>query len=128
LEFYVSDLEQSTAFWRWFLEFLGYRPHQKWPSGHSWILGSGTYLVLVQADQHSHTSTNHRQRPGLNHLAFQGGSASELSLLRTQLQERRIPILAADDDHICFEAPDGVAVEVFSSDENTDPFNMRDTI
>ena len=38
LEIYVSNLEHSKKFWKWFLELLGYEEFQSWDEGISWKL------------------------------------------------------------------------------------------
>ena len=51
---------------------------------------------------------------GLNYIAFKGRDRG-LDRLRLieQLSERRIKILKIGDDALCFEDPNGFAVEIF---------------
>ena len=79
VELWVPDLARAERSWGWLLGELGYRPHQSWERGRSWLLGA-TYVVVEQspamtADPHD------RRRPGLNHLALDAGTREELDAL-----------------------------------------------
>ncbi|WP_125776384.1 VOC family protein [Antribacter gilvus] len=79
VELWVPDLVRSERSWGWLLASLGYAEHQRWEHGVSWILG-GTYVVVEQSP--ALTSSDHdRTRPGLNHLAFHGGTREEVDAL-----------------------------------------------
>ena len=112
VEFYVSDLEESLKFWGWFLESMGYKEFQSWNGGKSWKLDD-TYLVFVDTVKEFKKTANNRQGPGLNHIAFHGESQNHLDQLVKDLRERNINILKKDNEHICFEDPNNIAVEVF---------------
>ena len=73
VELYVSDLARSLRFWTPLFGLLDYREFQRWPEGVSYMHGD-TYLCLVQAPQQHLDAGYHRQRVGLNHLAFHGQS------------------------------------------------------
>ena len=120
IEIYVSDLEMSIQFYRWFLESMGYQEFQKWESGISWKLGE-TYLVFVQTEEKHLDVPYHRCRTGLNHLAFHGKSKQHVVQITNELEKRNIPILYADkhpyaggDDYyaVFFEDPDRIKVEL----------------
>lgn len=75
VEVWVADHSETEA-WRWLLSEMGFALEQEWPEGTSWGAG-GAYLILttspnLSADDHD------RRRPGVNHLAFRGGSAARV--------------------------------------------------
>lgn len=116
IELYVSNLEQSVAFWAWLLETLGY----SWDIGKSWQL-EDNYLVFVQVDDAFQDKTYHRRGVGLNHLAFHAASRQQVDDLTSALRERGITILYEDrhpfaggDQHyaVFFEDPDRIKVEL----------------
>lgn len=79
VELWVPDLARAERSWGWLLGALGYAEHQRWERGVSWILGT-TYVVVEQSP--ALTSASHdRTRPGLNHLAFHGGTRDEVEAL-----------------------------------------------
>lgn len=73
VELYVSDLEASLGFWTPLLTRLGYTP-DRWPGGMNYRLGESTYLSLPPAPKEHARAGFHRQRVGLNHLAFRAKS------------------------------------------------------
>lgn len=79
VELWVPDLPRAVASWQWLLESLGYTPFQEWSDGRSWRSGA-TYVVLEQSPALS-ADRHERRRPGLNHLAFHGGSRAEVDAL-----------------------------------------------
>ncbi|WP_342527701.1 VOC family protein [Chryseomicrobium sp. FSL W7-1435] len=120
IELYVSDLEQSTEFWGWLLEELGYELFQSWESGRSWKLGE-TYLVFVQTEERFLDVPYHRCRVGLNHLAFHGTSRQHIDEMTEKLKERGVSILYTDKHPyaggenyyaVFFEDPDRLKVEL----------------
>ncbi|WP_080147139.1 VOC family protein [Marinilactibacillus piezotolerans] len=124
IELYVSDLEQSTQFWGWLLEALGYTSYQKWDKGQSWKLEQ-SYIVFVQAEERFLDIPYHRCRVGLNHLAFHADSRQHVDTLTEQLKEKHVPILYTDrhphaggEHHyaVYFEDPDRIKVELAASE------------
>jgi|SRR5699024_6728265 len=120
IELYVSSLKDSTAFWGWFLEELGYIPYQSWDAGRSWKLGE-TYIVFVQTEERFMDVPYHRCRVGLNHLAFRAESRQQVKDLTKTLKSKGINILYADkhpyaggSEHyaVYFEDPDRIKVEL----------------
>ncbi|WII37900.1 VOC family protein [Paenibacillus thiaminolyticus] len=120
VEFNVSDLERSIAFWGWLLKELGYEEFQRWPEGISWKQGE-TYLVFVQTEARFLDLPYHRKRAGLNHIAFHAESKRRVDELRIKLEERDIPMLYTDrypyaggSGHyaVFFEDPDRMKVEI----------------
>ncbi len=75
----MPDLAGALPGWRWLLETMGWIPFQDWEGGRSWRLG-GVYLVIEQSP--AMTASDHdRCRPGLNHLAFHGGTRADVDAL-----------------------------------------------
>lgn len=122
VELYVSNLSQSAEFWGWLLARLDYEEYQSWAQGQSWRHPlSGTYLVIVQADERFLDPEYHRCRVGLNHLAFQVASPGHVDDLTNELKKRGATLLYADwHPHaggpgtyaVFFEDPDRIKVEV----------------
>lgn len=120
VEIYVSDLEQSKAFWGWFLGELSYTVSQQWPQGISYQLGN-TYLVFVQTETPYLDVKYHRKRVGLNHLAFHAADRQMVDDMTEQLKDKGITILY-EDQHpfaggpdyyaVFFEDPDRIKVEL----------------
>lgn len=92
VEINVSNLENSVAFWGWFLEKLGYELYQTWNKGRSWKLGE-SYLVFVQAEEIYFDVSYHRKQVGLNHPAFYADSREHVDLITWQLRQKGISIL-----------------------------------
>lgn len=120
LEINVSNLENTVAFWSWFLKELGYEDFQTWEQGKSWRLAD-TYIVFVQTPEKYLHSHYHRSCVGLNHLAFHAESKEHVEHMTIQLQQRGINILYKDKhpfaggkDHyaVFFEDPDRIKVEL----------------
>ncbi|SEE96144.1 glyoxalase [Ruania alba] len=78
LEIWLPD-EAATHSWIWLLTELGYVCTSRWPEGSSWSLGA-TYLVLEHGPDVIGARAERRQ-PGLNHLAFDGGTRAEVEAL-----------------------------------------------
>ncbi|MFD1019059.1 VOC family protein [Thalassobacillus hwangdonensis] len=122
VEIYVSDLQSSKAFWGWLLPELGYFEYQKWHEGISWKKDD-TYLVFVQAEQRFLHIPYHRQRVGLNHLAFHAESRSHVDKITDAFKTKGIRILYEDrhpyaggEDYyaVYAEDPDRIKVEIVS--------------
>jgi catechol 2,3-dioxygenase-like lactoylglutathione lyase family enzyme len=122
VELWVPALDRAERSWGWLLTTLGYSEHQRWDAGVSWILG-GTYVVVEQspalaADAHD------RLAPGLNHLAFHGGTRDEVDRLVEAAPEHGWVLLfperhphAGGPDHYAayLENGDGYEVEIVAS-------------
>lgn len=116
IEYYVDDLEKSNEFWEWFLLHLRYEKYQEWSGGVSYRHKNGTYLVFVQVEPEYIKVGNNRQGNGLNHIAFQGGTLSELDEIQFLLEKRNIKILKRSGDYLCFEDPNLFAVEIYANE------------
>lgn len=79
VEFWISDLESARTEWGWLLGRVGFERASTWPQGESWAAG-GAYLTLTTSP--NTVGTEHdRRRPGLNHLAFHGGSPADVDAI-----------------------------------------------
>lgn len=126
VEIYVSNLDQSVAFWGWLLPKLGFNPFQQWESGRSWRSGP-TYIVFVQAESPYGDQALHRKRPGINHLAFWADSTDRVESLTQELRDRGVRILYEDRSSdqigapspysVFFEDPDRMKVEIVVQEE-----------
>lgn len=79
VELWVPSLARAERSWGWLLTTLGYTEHQRWSAGVSWIL-DGTYVVVEQSPAMT-AGAHDRVAPGLNHLAFHGGTPAEVDRL-----------------------------------------------
>lgn len=117
IELYVSDLQRSLGFWRWFLGELDYSLYQRWDAGESWRLGP-TYIVFVQVTKDFAAETYDRRHTGLNHLAFHAISREQVDAIAREVARRGERLLYGDRYPsagyyaIYFEDPDGIKVEL----------------
>ncbi len=126
VEIYVSDLERSMEFWVPFMERLGCGP-DRWSGGVNFFPeGEGAYLSFLEAPERYRGDGYHRQRVGLNHLAFRGRSREQVDAIRdwvreagyALLYEDRYPYATAPGYYALFcEDPDRIKVEVVAPDE-----------
>ncbi len=79
VELWVADLDSAGPRWAWLLERLGFELDDSWPVGSSWSAG-GAYLTVTTPPALS-GELHDRRRPGVNHLAFRGGSRSDVDAL-----------------------------------------------
>lgn len=78
VEIWVSDRDVGGR-WAWLLNELGFEQTQTWREGESWLAGH-TYLTLTTSPNLS-AEEHDRRRPGMNHLAFHGGSRDEVDAI-----------------------------------------------
>jgi len=125
VELYVADLQRSLAFWTPLLGKLGYHESQRWPEGVSYMHGP-TYLCFVQAPAAHLDAGYHRQRVGLNHLAFHGNSRAHVDELAQWLKssgcavlyEDRYPYAGGPGYYALYcEDPDRIKVEIVAPDD-----------
>ncbi|GAB3601030.1 VOC family protein [Microbacterium tumbae] len=74
VEVWIAEREQADV-WRWLLDELGFTLVQEWAEGVSWG-ADGAYLTLTTSP--NLTAGHDRRRAGVNHLAFRGGTSSEV--------------------------------------------------
>lgn len=79
VELWVADVARAAPAWGWLLERLGFEPADAWAEGRSWRVGDA-YLTICSAPA-LHGEDHDRRLPGLNHLAFHGGSRVEVDAL-----------------------------------------------
>ncbi len=118
VEVWVNDFDTAKASIGWMLERLGYQPGRTWTSGAAWN-GATDYIVIesgsdVENDQHR------RRRPGVNHLAFHGGSRHEVDLLARRATSHGWTLMFADK-HPHAGGPDHYAAYL----ENEDGFEVE---
>lgn len=120
VEIYVSDLERSIKFWTPLMEKLGYEP-DRWSGGMNYVKEGDGYLCFLPAPEEHLAAGYHRQRVGLNHLAFKGRSREHVDEISswvkeagfTLLYEDRHPHASGPDYYALYcEDPDRIKVEV----------------
>ncbi|WP_424465411.1 VOC family protein [Pseudoclavibacter helvolus] len=79
VEVWVADFESARPEWAWLLSGLGFEIAQEWPGGQSWAAG-GAYLTLTESPNLS-GAEHDRRTPGVNHMAFHGGSTDSVDEL-----------------------------------------------
>ncbi|QDU83762.1 Glyoxalase-like domain protein [Planctomycetes bacterium Pla163] len=126
VEIYVTDLERTIAFWTPFMAFLGYEP-DRWSGGMNYRREDGAYFCFLPAPQEHVGAGYHRQRVGLNHLAFHGRSRAHVDEItewvrnagHTVLYEDRHPFAGGPNYYALFcEDPDRIKVEVAAPSED----------
>ncbi|PWF27024.1 VOC family protein [Ancrocorticia populi] len=85
IELWVADLEVAKSEWGWLLGRLGFSLESEWPEGQSWAVGDA-YLTFTVSPNLS-ASAHDRRRPGMNHIAFHGGTAAEVDETMELAQE-----------------------------------------
>jgi catechol 2,3-dioxygenase-like lactoylglutathione lyase family enzyme len=120
IEIYVSDLERSIDFWTPLLTRLGYEP-DRWSDGINYRRAQQPYLSFLTAPSEHIAAGYHRQRIGLNHLAFRAESRAQVDKIAkwaksagySVLYEDRFPFATGPGYYAMFcEDPDRIKVEV----------------
>jgi catechol 2,3-dioxygenase-like lactoylglutathione lyase family enzyme len=120
VEIYVADLPRSREFWSWlFARMGGWQPYQEFQDGFSFRHDDGSYLVFVQTPPAHLAAGYHRQRTGLNHIAFTAPDRAAVDDLKhhlrksgyTVLYPERHPDPVSDSYAVYFEDPDRIKVE-----------------
>lgn len=115
---HVDDLERTVEFWGWLFPLLGWSERSSWPAGADWVHPAGTYIVFARTDSGVRGQKNDRQATGLNHLAFSAPRELRAAALAENLKDRE----AREDapgDYLCFEDPNGFAVEIYFDEPDT---------
>ncbi len=120
IEIYVADLDKSIKFWTPLLAHLGYEP-DRWAAGINYRRGQEPYLSFLSASPDHLAAGYHRQRIGLNHLAFKAESRAQVDVIaqwakaagHSVLYEDRYPFATGPNYYAVFcEDPDRIKVEV----------------
>lgn len=121
IELYVSDLDRAAGFWTPFMALLGYEA-DPWPGGTNYVSAeSGPYVSLLEAPEIHRPAGYHRQRVGLNHLAFRASSRDMVDAIRdwalasgqSVLYDDRYPYATGEGYYALFcEDPDRIKIEV----------------
>lgn len=120
IEIYVSNLENTRAFYEKFLPLLGYELYQEWEEGVSYIKDK-CYLVFVQTREKYLANPYNRCNVGLNHLAFACQNKEEILKIRNILLQNNVSLLyddafpyAGGENYFAlyFEDPDRIKLEL----------------
>lgn len=76
VELWVANFETSRTEWAWLLAAVGFTLDASWPLGETWAAG-GAYLTLTTPPAVS-DAPHDRRLPGMNHIALNGGSSSDV--------------------------------------------------
>ena len=126
VEIWAEDIEAAGREWGWLLERLGYQLGDDWGHGRAWELGS-LYLV-VEAGPDVEDGRHERRRPGVNHLAFHGGSRAEVDALVADCESGGWTLMFADrhpyaggPDHYAayLESGEGFEVELVADQDRS---------
>lgn len=82
VEVWVADLASARAEWGWLLTAVGFERTGQWTEGETWSAGDGPYLTLTTSPNLSGPEHD-RRAPGVNHLAFLGGSRAQVDAVMT---------------------------------------------
>lgn len=119
VEIWVADIASARTEWGWLLGRLGFELAQDWPEGQSWG-AAGAYVTLTTSPNLSEDAHD-RRRPGLNHLAFHGGSPAAVDAVMADapangwspLYQDRYPHAGGPDHYAGWlENSDGFKAEV----------------
>lgn len=94
MEVWVADLQAAAESWGWLLGALGLSCTAEWPEGQTWE-AAGAYLTLTTSPNLS-SEDHDRRRPGVNHLAFWGGSPTEVDAVMSDAASHGWRALYAD--------------------------------
>jgi alkylated DNA nucleotide flippase Atl1 len=94
IEIWVDDIAAGAREWGWLLGRLGYQLGDDWGHGQAWELGS--LYVVVEAGPDVVPGRHERKRAGLNHLAFHGGSRSDVDAVVADCAEGGWTLMFAD--------------------------------
>jgi len=119
VEIWVPDLDRDADSWGWLLARLGFDLTAEWPDGRTWEAGSA-YVTLTSSPNLS-SAVHDRRRPGVNHLAFRGGTRAEVDAVMTAapahgwqpLYQDRYPHAGGPDHYAGWlENPQGFKAEI----------------
>ena len=97
VEVWVVDFDAVRAEWAWLLTQMDWTLANQWPGGESWAAG-GAHLTLTSSPNLS--GEHDRRTAGVNHLAFRGGSASDVdALMQNAVRNGWFPLYAERYPH-----------------------------
>ncbi|MGN7968249.1 VOC family protein [Microbacterium sp. 22296] len=77
VEVWVAELSVASVEWGWLLREVGFERSDQWADGETWRAGGGPYLTLTTSPNLSRLDHD-RRGPGVNHLAFLGGTRAQV--------------------------------------------------
>lgn len=122
IEIWVDDITRAGQEWGWLLGRLGYRLGDDWGHGQAWELGS--LYIVIESGPDVMAGRHERTRPGLNHVAFHGGSPEEIEAIVSECAGAGWSLLFADrhpyaggPDHYAayLESGEGFEVELVAT-------------
>lgn len=122
VEINVSNWDKSGKFYDGFLTWLGYKRIGSWKIGAGWGIRECNVWVF-QSKEGFAKDGYHRQRVGLNHIAFHADSKKTVDkFYKEHLQPKRIPVLYGGPKEypeyskgyysVYFEDPDRIKLEL----------------
>lgn len=123
VEIWVADIDRARSSWGWLLPRLGFERDGEWDEGTTWRVAD-TYLTITTSpnlagDRHD------RRRPGVNHLAFHGGSTEDVDRILdeasaggwTPLYHERYPHAGGPDHYAGWvQNAEGFKVEIVATE------------
>ena len=82
VEVWVAELDVALESWGWMLDRLGFECTSEWSNGRTWD-ADGAYVTLTTSPDLT-PSSHDRRRPGVNHIAFWGGSRAEVDAIMSE--------------------------------------------
>ena len=117
LEIWVRDIAVARGSWGWLFGRLGFTRDSEWAEGESWRIGE--LYVVLEAGPDVIDAVHERRRPGLNHVAFNAGTRSELDSLVAESARHGWTLMYADrhphaggSQHYAAYLEDGAGFEV----------------
>ncbi|WP_258062100.1 reverse transcriptase-like protein [Arthrobacter sp. B0490] len=119
VEVWTRDLPAAEASLGWLLERLGFPRKESWEDGVSF--GSDEFYIVFESGPDVAAGGHERRRPGVNHLAFRGGSRDAVDLLARRaashgwslLFQDRHPFAGGTDHYAAYlENAEGFEVEL----------------
>lgn len=119
VELWVVDMTRAAVEWGWLLEQVGFEQDKTWADGCSWRAGDASLTICSAPALHG--DRHDRRLPGLNHLAFHGGSRAEVDALMADaashgwqpLYAERYPYAGGPDHYAGWlENEDGFKAEI----------------
>jgi catechol 2,3-dioxygenase-like lactoylglutathione lyase family enzyme len=123
LQLWVPDLGRAERSWGWLLGALGYDLQRSWETGRIWRR-DGVGIVIEASPDMVPGMLHSRWRPGMNHVAFQAGTAEQVAEIVRLGPEHGWTQLDADTRHplpaamaVAFlEDSDGFEVELVADE------------